>query len=198
MGYRSAVTGCETSCGAWVYRRSARNPAPRLQGDPSERFPYLVDLSQLTTMYQVLPTDITYIPLQEGFLYLLASVGLFSRHVLSRKLSNSLDTEFCLKALEIALEGGRRPEIFHSDQGWQFTSSIFVAKLQTEAIQISWSGRKRCYDNILVERLWRTIKYEEVYLRAYSDGWEAEISLARFLWCMAMKDPTARLEAEPA
>ena len=110
-------------------------------------------------MYQVLPTDITYIPLQEGFLYWLASVGLFSRHVLSRKLSNSLDTEFCLKALEIALEGGRRPEIFHSDQGWQFTSSIFVAKLQTEAIQISWSGRKRCYDNILVERLGRALIY---------------------------------------
>jgi putative transposase len=83
-----------------------------------------------------------------------------------------------LDALEMALEGGRKPGIFHSDQGCQFTSSDFVAKLQTEKIKISWSGRKRCYDNILVERLWRTVKYEEVYLRAYSDGWEAEISLA--------------------
>ena len=71
---------------------------------------------------------------------------------------------------------------FHSDHGCQFTSSVFVARLQAEAIKISWSGRKRCYDNILVERLWRTVKYEEVYLRAYSDVWEAEISLARFLW----------------
>jgi transposase InsO family protein len=111
-----------------------------------------------------------------------AIVDLFSRNVLSWKLSNSLDTEFCLEALEMALEGDRKPEIFHSDQGCQFTSSVFLARLQAEAIKISWSGRKRCYDNILVERLWRTVKYEEVYLRAYSDGWEAEINLARFLW----------------
>jgi putative transposase len=76
----------------------------------------------------------------------------------------------------------QRGATFHSDQGCQFTSSDFVARLQPEAIKISWSGRKRCYDNILVERLWRTVKYEEVYLRAYSDGLEAEISLARFLW----------------
>ena len=81
------------------------------------------------------------------------------------------------RSLEMALGGGRKPEIFHSDQGCQFTSGDFVARLQAEEIRISWSGRKRCYDNILVERLWRTVKYEEVYLRAYSDGWEAEISL---------------------
>ena len=86
------------------------------------------------------------------------------------KRTNSHDTEFCLKALAMALGGGRKPEIFHSDQGCQFTSSDFVARLQSEKIKISWSGRKRCYDNILVERLWRTVKYEEVYLRAYSDG----------------------------
>ena len=112
----------------------------------------------------------------------MAIVDLFSRNVLSWKLSNSLDTEFCFDALEMALAGGRKPKIFHSDQGCQFTSSDFVAKLQAEEIKISWSDRKRCYDNILVERLWRTVKYEEVYLHAYSDGWEAEISLARFLW----------------
>jgi putative transposase len=109
-------------------------------------------------------------------------MDLHSRHVLSWRLSNSLDTEFCLEAVEMALEGGRKPEVFHSDQGCQFTSSDFLSRLQNEEIKISWSGRKRCYDNILVERLWRTVKYEEVYLRAYSDGWEAEISLARFLW----------------
>ncbi len=117
-----------------------------------------------------------------GFLYFVAIMDLHSRHVLSWKLSNSLDTEFCLEALEMALSSGRRPQIFHSDQGCQFTSSDFVARLQADGIRISWSGRKRCYDNILVERLWRTVKYEEVYLHAYSDGWEAEISLARFLW----------------
>jgi len=81
----------------------------------------------------------------------------------------------------MALAGGRRPKVFHSDQGCKFASTDFVARLQAEKIRISWSGRKRCYDNILVERMWSTVKYEEVYLRAYSDGWEAEISLARFL-----------------
>jgi len=161
-----------------IYQKP-RNTVP---GEPSERFPCLVDHKQVTTVDQIWATDITYIPLQKGFLYLVAIVDLFSRNVLSWKLSNSLDTEFCLKALEMALEGGRKPEIFHSDQGCQFTSSDFVARLQAEGIKISWSGRKRCYDNILVERLWRIVKYEEVYLPAYSDVWEAEISLARFFW----------------
>ena len=141
-----------------------------------------MDLKQVTAADQIWATDITYIPLQKGFLYLVAIVDLFSRNVLSWKLSNSLDTEFCLDALEMALAGDRKPEIFHSDQGCQFTSSDFVARLQAEKIKISWSGRKRCYDNILVERLWRTLKYEEVYLHAYNDGWEAEVNLARFLW----------------
>jgi putative transposase len=159
-----------------------QKPRTTIPGDPSERFPCLVDLSLVTAVDQVWATDITYIPLQKGFLYLVAIVDLFSRHVLSWKLSNSLDREFCLEALEMALEGGHKPEIFHSDQGCQFTSADFVSRLQTEKIRISWSGRKRCYHNILVERLWRTVKYEEVYLRAYNDGWEAEISLARFLW----------------
>jgi len=159
-----------------------QKPRTTVPGHPSERFTCLVDLSLVTAVDQVWATDITYIPMRKGFLYLVAIVDLFSRNILSWKLSNSLDTEFCLDALEIALEGGRKPEIFHSDQGCQFTSSDFVARLQVKKIKISWSGRKRCYDNILVERLWRTVKYEEVYLRAYSDGWEAEISLARFLW----------------
>ena len=159
-----------------------QKPRTTVPGQPSERFPCLVDLKQITAVDQVWATDITYIPLQKGFLYLVAIMDLHSRHVLSWKLSNSLDTEFCLDALEMALAGGRKPEIFHSDQGCQFTSVDFVAQLQEQEIKISWSGRKRCYDNILVERLWRTLKYEEVYLRAYSDGWEAEISLARFLW----------------
>ena len=159
-----------------------QKPRTTVTGDSSERFPCLVDLKQVTAADQIWATDITYIPLQKGFLYLVAIVDLFSRNVLSWKLSNSLDTEFCLDALEMALAGDRKPEIFHSDQGCQFTSSDFVARLQAEKIKISWSSRKRCYDNILVERLWRTLKYEEVYLHAYNDGWEAEVNLARFLW----------------
>jgi putative transposase len=86
-------------------------------------------------------------------------MDLHSRNVLSWKLSNSLETEFCLDALEIALEGYRSPEDFHSDQGCHFTSGDFVARLHVEEVMISWSGRKRCYDNILAERLWRTVKY---------------------------------------
>ena len=159
-----------------------QKPRTTVPGQPSERFPCLVDLEQVTRVDQVWATDITYIPLQKGFLYLVAIMDLHSRHVVSWKLSNSLDTEFCLEALEMALSSGRKPEIFHSDQGCQYTSTEFVARLKAEGIKISWSGRKRCYDNILVERLWRTLKYEEVYLRAYGDGWEAEISLAHFLW----------------
>lgn len=119
--------------------------------------------------------------MQKGFLYVVAIVDLFSKNVLRWKLSNSLDTEFCLQALEMTLSGGRKLEILHSDEGCQFTSSDFVARLREEKIRISWSGRKRYYVNILVERLWRTLKYEEVYLNAYNDGWEAEVNLARFL-----------------
>nr|WP_255452646.1 IS3 family transposase [Synechococcus sp. RSCCF101] len=159
-----------------------QKPRTTIPGEPSERFPCLVDIDEIHTVDQVWATDVTYIPLQKGFLYLVAIMDLHSRHVLSWRLSNSLDTEFCLDALEMALSTGRRPEIFHSDQGCQFTSAEFVGRLQKEGIRISWSGRKRCYDNILVERLWRKLKYEEVYLHAYSDGWEAEVSLARFLW----------------
>jgi putative transposase len=123
-----------------IYKR----PRTTVPGDHSERFPCLADLKQITAVDQVWATDITYIPLQKGFLYLVAIMDLHSRHVLSWKLSNSLDTEFCLDALEIALSGGRRPEILHSDQGCQFTSSDFVGRLQSEEIRISWSGRKRC------------------------------------------------------
>jgi putative transposase len=159
-----------------------QKPRTTVLGEPAERFPCLVDLKQVTAVDQVWATDITYIPLQKGFLYLVAIMDLYSRHVVRWRLSNSLDTEFCLDALEMALGSGRKPEIFHSDQGCQFTSSAFVERLHEAEIKISWSGRKRCYDNILVERLWRTLKYEEVYLHAYSDGWDAEVSLARFLW----------------
>ena len=159
-----------------------QKPRTTVPGDPAKRFPCLVDLNQITSIDQVWATDITYIPLQKGFLYLVAIIDLFSRHILGWKLSNSLDTEFCLEALEMAFAKGGKPEIFHSDQGSQFTSIDFVERLQAEKIKISWSGRRRCFDNILVERLWRTVKYEEVYLWAYSDGLEAEFRLARFLW----------------
>jgi len=158
-----------------------QKPRTTVPGEPSKRCPCLMDLKLVTAVDQVWDTDITYIPLQKGFLYLVAILDLFSRNVRSWKLSNSLDTEFYQDALEMALGGGRKPEIFLSDQGCQFTSGDFVTRLQAEEIKISWSGRKRCYDNILVGRLCRTVKYEEVCLQAYSDGWVAEINLSRFL-----------------
>jgi putative transposase len=111
-----------------IYQK-ARTTAP---GDPSVRFPCLVDLREITAVDQAWATDITYIPLQKGFLYLVAIMDLHSRHVLSWKLSNSLDTDFYLETLEMACSSGRRPQIFHSDQGCQFTSTDFVARLQPE------------------------------------------------------------------
>jgi putative transposase len=119
------------------FRAIYQKPRTTVPGDPSERFPCLVDLSMVTAVDQVWCTDINNIPLQKGFLYLVVIVDLFSRNVLSWKLSNSLDTEFCLQALEMALEGGRKPEIFHSDQGRQFTSAVFVSRLHDEKISIS-------------------------------------------------------------
>ena len=145
-----------------------QKPPTTVLGDPSEQFPCLVDLKQDTAADQIWTTGITYIPLQKGFIYLVAIVDLFSRNILSWKIANSLDTEFCLDALGMAMAGVRKPEIFHSYQGCQFTSSDFVARLREERIRIRWSSRKRCYDNILVERLWRTLNYEEVYLHAYN------------------------------
>jgi putative transposase len=130
-----------------------QKPRTTILGAPSERFRCLVDLSQITAVDQVWATDITYIPIQKGFLYLVAIVDLFSRHVLSWKLSNSLDAEFCLKALEMALGGCRKPEVFHSDQGCQFTSSVFVARLQAEEIKISRSGRKRCVEVLMRDHI---------------------------------------------
>jgi putative transposase len=121
-------------------------------------------------------------------------MDLYSRHVVSWRLSNRLDAEFCLDALEMPLASGRKPEILHSDQGCQFTSGVFIGRLQEAEIKIRWSGRKRCNDNILVERLRRTLKYEEVYLRAYSDGWNAEVSLACFLWRYGHVRPHSSLE----
>ena len=114
-----------------------QKPRTTIPGSPSERIPSLVELDNITSIDHVWATDITYIPMRKGFLYLVAIMDLFSRNVLSWKLSNSLDTQFCMDALEMALESGRRPEIFHSDQGCQFTSVDFVAKLQAEEIKIS-------------------------------------------------------------
>lgn len=149
-------------------------PKPSLSqpGRPSERFPYLLRGLAITRPNQVWGTDITYIPVRGGFLYLVAVLDWYSRYVLSWELSNTLDTSFCLQALQRALEVGT-PEIFNNDQGCQFTSAEFVAVLKGAGVRISWDGKGRALDNVFVERLWRAVKYEEVYLHDYQSGLEA-------------------------
>lgn len=129
-------------------------------------YPYLLKDFQITAPNQVWSADITYIRLVHGFMYLVAILDWFSRYVLSWRLSNTLETDFCLEALEEALERGD-PEIFNTDQGSQFTSERFTAPLLVREIQISMDGRGRALDNVFVERLWRSVKYEEIYLKEY-------------------------------
>ena len=142
-------------------------------------FPYLLQNLSIERPDQVWASDITYVPLRHGFLYLVAIMDWYSRYVVSWRLSNSLEGSFCLEALEDALSRSR-PEIFNSDQGCQFTAARFTRRLTSCGVSISMTGRGRVLDNIFIERLWRTVKYEEVYLRDYTDGWEAEALLSRY------------------
>ena len=114
-------------------------------------------------------SDITYVPLRHGFLYLVAVMDWYSRHVLSWKLSNSMDVDFCLEALDEALQLGR-PDIFNTDQGAQFTSRFWTDRLQAKDISISMDGKGRALDNVMIERLWRSLKYEDIYLKGYETG----------------------------
>jgi putative transposase len=142
-------------------------------------YPYLLRGVEIARPDQVWSTDITYIPLRHGFLYLVAIMDWWSRYVLSWRLSNTLDGRFCQEALEEALSMGR-PEIFNSDQGSQFTAEAFTSRLLSRGIAISMDGRGRALDNVFIERLWRTVKYEEVYIKDYGNGWEAERSLSSY------------------
>jgi putative transposase len=154
---------------------------PRLS-QPAEGhqvYPYLLRGVPITRANQVWSADITYVCLQTGFVYLVAVMDWFSRYVLSWAVSITLDVPFCLEALEQALTRGP-PEIFNTDQGAQFTSRAFTERLQHRGVQISMDGRGRALDNVFVERLWRTVKYEEVYLRNYQSVWDTRHSLARY------------------
>ena len=129
-------------------------------------YPYLLRGLAITRPNQVWSTDITYIPLRNGFMYLAAVIDWYSRYVLAWRLSNTLESTFCIEVLQQALEQGR-PEIFNTDQGSQFTSVAFTSVLQEAGIQISMDGRGRALDNIFIERLWRSVKYENIYLYQY-------------------------------
>ncbi|HUS44784.1 MAG TPA: IS3 family transposase, partial [Phycisphaerae bacterium] len=156
-------------------------PRKRLSvpGEGHKRYPYLLRGVEIVRPDQVWSADITYIRLRRGFLYLAAIMDWYSRHVLSWTLSSSLDAAFCVWALEEALSRGR-PEIFNTDQGVQFTSEGFTGILESRGIAISMDGRGRVFDNIFSERLWRTVKYEEVYLKDYADPREAREGLRAY------------------
>jgi putative transposase len=155
-----------------IYRR----PRTSLRAAGHKVYPYLLGGMEITKPNQVWAADITYIPMARGFLYLVAIMDWYSRYVLSWRLSNTLDADFCLEDLEEALSKGK-PEIFNTDQGSQFTGEAFTGLLKQHGVRISMDGKGRYSDNIFVERLWRTVKYEEVYLKAYSNGREAEAGL---------------------
>jgi putative transposase len=156
-------------------------PKPRLSKSNQEhrKYPYLLKGLTIERPNQVWCTDITYIPMRKGFIYLVAIMDWFSRYVLSWSVSITLDVGFCLEALQKALNV-TRPEIFNSDQGSQFTSNEFINCLKDRNIRISMDGRGRVFDNIFIERLWRTVKYEEVYLKEYLTVTEAIESLGKY------------------
>ena len=133
-------------------------------------YPYLLRGVEITHPNQVWSTDITYIPMKHGFLYLTAVIDWFSRYVLSWELSNSMDCHFCVVALERAMSRGGQPQIFNTDQGAQFTSNEFTEVLKSHDIAISMDGKGRALDNVFIERLWWTVKYEEIYPKDYLDG----------------------------
>jgi putative transposase len=154
-----------------VHRRLSR-PAPG-----QRIYPYLLRGVPIERVDHVWSTDITYIRLRHGFVYLVAVLDWYSRYVLAWELAPTLDTEFCVTALEAALRHGR-PEIFNTDQGAQFTSAAFTGRLEAAGVQISMDGRGRALDNVFVERLWRSVKYEEVYLKDYTGFTDAVRNLA--------------------
>ena len=159
---------------AIYHRQSTSRPAP-----DHRTYPYLLRGLVIERVNQVWAADVCYIPMAHGFLYLVAVMDWVSRYVLAWRLSNLLDSSFCIEALEDALSQGR-PEIFNTDQGSQFSGDDFTDVLRVHGIAISMDGRGRFSDNIFVERLWRSLKYEDVYLKAYRDVGEARRSIAAY------------------
>jgi putative transposase len=174
-----------------LYRRpNTSKPAPG-----HKIYPYLLRGLAVARANQVWAMDITYIPMARGFVYLAAVVDWFSRRVLAWRVSITMEVESCLEAVEEALARHGRPEIFNTDQGSQFTSQDFTGLLLHNAIAISMDGRGAWRDNVFVERLWRSVKYEEVYLRAYDSVGEARASIGRYLDFYNRKRPHSRLDA---
>lgn len=157
------------------------------------KYPYLLRDLEIVRPNQVWATDVTYIPMRRGFLYLVAIMDWFSRYVLAWRLANTLDTSFCLEALEIAL-AINTPEIFNSDQGCQFTSHVFTDEVKASGARISMDGKGRVFDNIFVERLWRSVKYEEVYLKDYDEVLDAHDGLGTYFQYYNLERPHQALK----
>jgi putative transposase len=161
----------------------AMAPKPKTSEPQPEHvvYPYLLRRLSICRVNQVWATDITYIPMKAGFVYLVAIMDWYSRRVLSWRVSNTLDSSFCVEALEEALARFGKPQIFNTDQGAQFTADAFTKPLRDRGIAISMDGKGRCLDNVFVERLWRSLKYEEVYLHAYDGMAQARAAIGRYL-----------------
>ena len=173
-----------------LYRRP-RTTKP----EPSHRiYPYLLHGMAITRANQVWAMDITYIPMARGFVYLAVVLDWFSRRVLSWRLSITMEATFCVETLEDALARHGKPEIFNTDQGSQFTSAAFTGVLAKNKIAISMDGKGAWRDNVFVERLWRSVKYEEVYLRAYDNVGEARDSIGRYLIFYNRRRPHSSLD----
>ena len=174
-----------------IYRRpNTSKPAPG-----QKIYPYLLRGLLIDRPNQVWAMDITYIPMARGFVYLAAVIDWHTRRVLSWRVSITMEADFCIEAVEEALARHGKPEIFNTDQGSQFTSAAFTGLLNDNAVQISMDGRGAWRDNVFVERLWRSVKYEEVYLRAYESVAEARASLGRYLTFYNAKRPHSSLAA---
>ncbi len=158
-----------------------QKPRTTIPHPEHKRYPYLLRNLDITEPNQVWCSDITYIPMRKGFLYLVAIMDWHSRKVLSWRLSNTMNTDFCVAALEEALAKHGKPDIFNTDQGSQFTSFAFTNVLQENEIRISMDGRGRWLDNVFIERLWRSLKYEYVYLTAFETGSEAREGIGKWI-----------------
>jgi putative transposase len=175
-----------------IYRRpNTSKPAP-----DHKAYPYLLRDLPVTRPDQVWAMDLTYIPMKRGFVYLAAVIDWFSRRVLAWRLSITMEAAFCVEALEEALARHDRPEVFNTDQGSQFTSESFTGVLTRNKIAISMDGKGAWRDNVFVERLWRSVKYEEVYLRAYDTVAEARASIGRYLSFYNTRRPHSSLDRQ--
>lgn len=166
-----------------------------IPGGPSGIYPYRLRGLKIDRSNQVWCADITYIPMARGFMYLFAVMDWHSRKVLAWELSNTLDTGFCLRALNKAVESaGTMPEIFNTDQGCQFTSDEWTGRLKDLGITISMDGKGRWLDNVVIERFWRSIKYEDIYLKSYENGWELERGIGAYMMRYNFRRPHQSLK----